>query len=168
MILGHEPSAEQKACQAPKPILLNCGFYDWPGPWEPAIVPIQLFRLGQLVIVGVPGEFSTMAGRRLRDTVAEAILAVQPDQAPLYVVIAGLSNEYTHYITTYEEYQVQRYEGASTLYGPHTLDAYLQEFSALATALASGSPVPPGPIPGAARPNKQATSRRTHSTSSRA
>ena len=36
--------------------------------------------------------------------------------------------KYTHYITTYEEYQQQRYEGASTLYGPHTLAAYQQEF----------------------------------------
>ena len=39
------------------------------------------------------------------------------------VVIAGLTNDYSHYVTTYEEYQVQRYEGASTLFGPHTLGA---------------------------------------------
>ncbi|CRK26471.1 hypothetical protein BN1708_004200 [Verticillium longisporum] len=31
---------------------------------------------------------------------------------------------YTHYITTQEEYSIQRYEGASTFYGPHTLAAY--------------------------------------------
>lgn len=35
-----------------------------------------------------------------------------------YVVIAGPANTYGHYITTIEEYSVQRYEGASTLYGP--------------------------------------------------
>jgi len=34
----------------------------------------------------------------------------------------------THYITTYEEYQVQRYEGASTIYGPRTLDAYIHQY----------------------------------------
>lgn len=33
--------------------------------------------------------------------------------------------------------QEQRYEAASTVYGPHTLSAYLQEFSTLAKALAT-------------------------------
>ena len=42
------------------------------------------------------------------------------------VVIAGLANTYSSYITTFEEYAVQRYEGASTIFGPHTLDAYIQ------------------------------------------
>jgi hypothetical protein len=41
--------------------------------------------------------------------------------------LAGLSNTYTHYITTFEEYEKQRYEAASTIYGPHTLLAYLQQ-----------------------------------------
>lgn len=38
-------------------------------------------------------------------------------------------------------------QGASTLYGPHTLSAYIQEFRKLATALVSGQSVPPGPQP---------------------
>ncbi|ELV10211.1 Neutral ceramidase [Tupaia chinensis] len=53
------------------------------------------------------------------------------------VVISGLCNVYTHYITTYEEYQVQRYEAASTIYGPHTLSAYIQLFRGLAKAIAT-------------------------------
>ena len=59
-------------------------------------------------------------------------------------VIAGLSNSYTQYIATYEEFQAQRYEAASTLYGPHTLAAYQQEYDKLATALATGQPISPG------------------------
>ena len=47
------------------------------------------------------------------------------------VVLAGLANVYTHYVTTFEEYQVQRYEGASTLYGPHTLRAYQEQYEYL-------------------------------------
>jgi neutral ceramidase len=38
-----------------------------------------------------------------------------------------------------EEYcflQIQRYEGASTIYGPHTLSAYIQKFRGLAKAIA--------------------------------
>lgn len=35
-----------------------------------------------------------------------------------YVVVAGPANSYSHYVTTREEYGVQRYEGASTIFGP--------------------------------------------------
>lgn len=45
--------------------------------------------------------------------IAEGVL---DDRA--YVVIAGPANTYGHYITTREEYGVQRYEGASTIFGP--------------------------------------------------
>ena len=55
-------------------------------------------------------------------------------------VISGLSNVYTHYITTFEEYQAQRYEAASTLYGPHTLKAYLEQYVRLARAMVEVSP----------------------------
>ena len=63
------------------------------------------------------------------------------------VVVTGLSNAYSGYAVTYEEYQMQRYEGASTMYGPHTLSAYVQEFDKLALAIALKKPVPPGPSP---------------------
>eukprot|EP01119_Soliformovum_irregulare_P003951 TRINITY_DN14980_c0_g1_i1.p1 TRINITY_DN14980_c0_g1~~TRINITY_DN14980_c0_g1_i1.p1 ORF type:complete len:704 (-),score=205.22 TRINITY_DN14980_c0_g1_i1:76-2187(-) len=140
------PSQEEKACQAPKPILLNVGDVEFPGPWIAKIIPVQLLRLGNFYIVGVPGEFSTMSGRRLRETVLKAIVSAGGDPNSK-VVIAGLSNDYTHYITTFEEYGIQRYEGASTLYGPHTLAAYQQTFSELAVAMVTGDPVPHGPNP---------------------
>ena len=35
-----------------------------------------------------------------------------------YVVLSGPANTYSHYVTTREEYSVQLYEGASTLFGP--------------------------------------------------
>jgi neutral ceramidase len=41
----------------------------------------------------------------------------------------------------------QRYEAASTLYGPHTLAAYQQLYSAMAAALAQGQAYPAGPTP---------------------
>ena len=52
------------------------------------------------------------------------------------MVISALANTYINYVTTLEEYNVQRYEGASTIYGPHTLSAFIQEFNKLAAALA--------------------------------
>eukprot|EP01087_Luapelamoeba_hula_P002224 TRINITY_DN1191_c0_g1_i1.p1 TRINITY_DN1191_c0_g1~~TRINITY_DN1191_c0_g1_i1.p1 ORF type:complete len:709 (+),score=67.90 TRINITY_DN1191_c0_g1_i1:16-2142(+) len=140
-----DPTAEQRKCQYPKPILLNTGGINLPSPWEPSILPLQIFRIGQLFIIGVPGEFSTMSGRRLRDTVSGVLQ--KHGIVNSTVVIAGLSNAYSHYITTREEYEVQRYEGASTLYGPNTLAAYQQEYAKLAAALVTGTPVPAGPTP---------------------
>lgn len=91
----------------------------------------QILRVGNLYIVAIPGELTTMSGRRMRKAVAEAVKENLSDGSDPHVVIAGLSNVYTHYIATYEEYQKQRYEAASTLYGPHTLEAYLKQYKLL-------------------------------------
>ncbi|PSR86146.1 Neutral ceramidase [Actinidia chinensis var. chinensis] len=143
------PGKEQIACHYPKPILLDTGEMKLPYDWAPSILPIQILRIGQLVILAVPGEFTTMAGRRLRDAVKTVLTSGGNGafDSNIHVVIAGLTNTYSQYVTTFEEYQVQRYEGASTLYGPHTLSAYIQEFQKLATALISGQSVEPGPQP---------------------
>ena len=68
-----------------------------------------------------------MSGRRWREVVQTSAAAIFDDLngTDPAVVLGAPANSYTHYITTPEEYLVQRYEGASTLYGPHTLDAYL-------------------------------------------
>lgn len=50
-----DPSAEQKQCQSPKPILLNVGEITFPVPWAPNILPFQIFRIGNLFILGIPG-----------------------------------------------------------------------------------------------------------------
>lgn len=140
-----KPTAEQEACHAPKPILLDVGEMHYPYEWVPYIVEIQVLRIGQLAILSVPGEFTTMAGRRLKRAVEATVRDVWGDG--LHLVIAGLTNTYASYITTFEEYAVQRYEGGFTLFGPHTLDAYIQEFVRLAGAMARGEPTEPGPTP---------------------
>ncbi|XP_049614616.1 neutral ceramidase [Syngnathus scovelli] len=146
-LLG-EPSNQTQECHWPKPILFSTGEMNWPLPWHPEIVDVQIFTVGSLAVVAVPGEMTTMAGRRLREAVKQEL---QRGEAfsDADVVIAGLSNVYTHYISTYEEYQVQRYEGASTIYGPHTLSAYILKFSHLACAIAQDrvGTLAPGPPP---------------------
>lgn len=67
-----QPTAEQRKCQAPKPVLLNVGTTK-PIEWVPLILPQQIFQIGQLYILAVPGEFSTMSGRRLKLTVQQAL-----------------------------------------------------------------------------------------------
>ncbi|KAK9734779.1 hypothetical protein RND81_04G163000 [Saponaria officinalis] len=143
------PGKEQVDCQKPKPILLDTGEMKVPYDWAPAILPVQILRIGQFVILSVPSEFTTMAGRRLRDAV-KTVLTSAPNgefNGGVHVVIAGLTNTYSQYVTTHEEYEVQRYEGASTLYGPHTLSAYIQEFQMLAKAIIQGQTINPGPQP---------------------
>ncbi|KAF5939574.1 hypothetical protein HYC85_023833 [Camellia sinensis] len=142
------PGKEQKNCQYPKPILLDTGEMQLPYAWAPSVLPIQILRIGQLVILTVPGEFTTMAGRRLRDAVRTVLISGGGEfNGNVHVVIAGLTNTYSQYVTTIEEYEVQRYEGASTLFGPHTLSAYIQEFQKLATALVNGQSIESGPQP---------------------
>ncbi|KAG5262835.1 hypothetical protein AALO_G00279430 [Alosa alosa] len=143
-----EPSNETRDCHEPKPILFNTGEMNWPLPWHPQIVDVQIITIGSVAIVATPGEPTTMAGRRMRDAIKQELEA-QAGFSNTEVIIAGLCNIYTHYITTYEEYQVQRYEAASTIYGPHTLEAYLQHFRSLAKAIAEGkvAELPKGPEP---------------------
>nr|CAD7266880.1 unnamed protein product [Timema shepardi] len=140
------PKLEDEECQGSKPILLETGRLKFPYSWQPSIVSTQLAVLGDVAIACVPGEFTTMAGRRLRDAVSGAF--AQKGRGKVHhVVVAGLCNTYSSYITTKEEYDVQRYEGASTIFGPHTLQIYLQQYERLAEAIAIGSPVDPGPDP---------------------
>uniref|UniRef100_A0A8C8CN42 Neutral ceramidase n=1 Tax=Oncorhynchus tshawytscha TaxID=74940 RepID=A0A8C8CN42_ONCTS len=140
------PSNETQDCHQPKPILFSTGEMTWPLPWHPSIVDVQIITIGPVAIVAIPGEMTTMSGRRIREAVKQELEA-QGTFSNAEVVVAGLCNIYTHYITTYEEYQIQRYEGASTIYGPHTLSAYIQKFRGLAKAIAEPTELPKGPEP---------------------
>ena len=147
----HDPSDAQKICQHPKPILLDVGAATRPYAWTPNIVDIQLLRVGSLIMIIAPGEATTMSGRRWRDAITTA--AKQSLSIATLAVIGGPSNTYAHYIATEEEYTVQRYEGASTLYGPHELEAYINLTVSHLPYLCSPSqvqalpPLPAGPQP---------------------
>lgn len=139
-------SPSKTTCQEEKPITLDA----WKRleipltiPWMPEVLPLQIVTIGNLAIVAVPYEMTTMAGRRLRRTVLDQLSASGVNQ----VVIAGLANAYAGYLTTREEYAQQEYEGASTYFGPWSLAAVQQEAEKLAIALRSGAAVPAGPQP---------------------
>lgn len=122
-----------KACQSPKPILFETG--SGTPPLQSQVHQVSLFRIGQLVILALPTEITTMAGRRLR----ESVMSQLGDWAQ-HIVIAGYANGYSGYVTTAEEYTLQQYEGAHTLHGRWSLAAYQQIASQLATALEVGQP----------------------------
>jgi neutral ceramidase len=144
------PSKAQRACQYPKPVLLNVGQATTPYLWSPNIIDIQTLRIGQLLIIVSPGEATTMSGRRWREAVHNAAKSsVLPSSVDPLVVLGGPANTYAHYITTEEEYSVQRYEGASTLHGPHTLAAHINASLTYLPLLADDNtaPIPAGPSP---------------------
>eukprot|EP00057_Strongylocentrotus_purpuratus_P021390 XP_011675864.1 PREDICTED: neutral ceramidase [Strongylocentrotus purpuratus] len=119
---------------------------NFPYEWSPHIVDTQILRIGDFAILAIPGEFTTMSGRRVRDAVTKEMIA-NGASANATAVIAGLTNTYSDYIVTYEEYQVQRYEGASTIFGQHTLQAYINQFRNLTTNMMQDKTPPRGPIP---------------------
>ncbi len=89
------------------------------------MLPLQILRVGQLVLLIVPTEMTTMAGRRMRDHMKALLVENGVIGAEGVVIIAGLANGYADYTTTFEEYQIQRYEGGSTIFGPHQLNVGL-------------------------------------------
>ncbi|ONI86811.1 alkaline ceramidase [Saccharothrix sp. ALI-22-I] len=125
-------------CQYPKASLVPTGLVQA----TPNVVPLQIVRIGPLHLVAVPGEVTIVAGLRLRRAVA-AEVGVPVEN----VLVQGYANDYSQYVTTPEEYDLQQYEGGSTLFGRNTLPAYQQEFTKLAASLRAGTPLAPGPTP---------------------
>jgi neutral ceramidase len=109
--------------------------------FEVPIQPFQIFRIGNLAVVGLPWEVTTTAARRIRSLLLEELAPVGIDT----VVVAGLVNDFVHYLTTREEYATQQYEGASTVYGPWSLAAVKQETRRLALSLRDGGQPDAGP-----------------------
>lgn len=129
-------------CQGVKPIAIETGTQT-PDPWTPNVLPLQVYGVGNLTIAAAPFELTTMTGRRIDKAVNSQLL---PDKKN-YVVLSALSNAYAGYVATPEEYQLQRYEGASTHFGPWQASALVQEFSKLTKALTLNKSVDPGVEP---------------------
>ncbi|WLR43001.1 neutral/alkaline ceramidase [Bacillus carboniphilus] len=128
----------------PKPVLFAPSKVT-PDAWTPQTIPIQMIQLGDLYLLSVPGEFTTMAGRRLTTHIKEQI--DEKTGKDNTVIISGLSNSYSSYVATPEEYDKQHYEGASTQFGKWTLSAYLQAFTSLTDALINDGSVQSDPTP---------------------
>ncbi|WP_333619681.1 neutral/alkaline non-lysosomal ceramidase N-terminal domain-containing protein [Dietzia sp.] len=107
------------------------------------VYPFHLLRLGGHYIFALPFEVTTVAGLRLRETLAAA-LGLPAEQADDLITIQGYSNGYGHYLTTPEEYATQNYEGGATAFGPWQLPATQQIAAELAESLRDGTPLDPG------------------------
>jgi len=129
-------------CQRPKRTLL--------GPIQTLLVvgehglpknaQITTVRLDSLLLGAVPAEVTTVAGFRMRRSMAEGFGGPVGD-----TVLIGLANGFLQYVTTEEEYQLQHYEGGSTLYGPGTAAFLGRRLGELTRTIATGTDhSPPG------------------------
>jgi neutral ceramidase len=159
---------EYKEAQYPKVVLAATGFIigsqkdgdtgeTIKTPISPEILPVQIFRIGELILCAMPVEVTTMAGRRIENTIKLIFNGdsnndgwADEDGPIRYVVVEQCTNAYAGYVTTYEEYLKQNYEGGSTLFGPHELKAFQQTVATLARSMKNGTvldksnePIPP-------------------------
>lgn len=134
-------------CHGVKPVILPSGLMSFSIfkfiPLMPQVLPVQVLKIGNLVIAGQPTEITTMAGRRVKKTLLSSFPHGEVDHA----VVAGLSNTYASYLATYEEYLKQGYEGGGTMFGPYELEAFQQEYVKLCSAIVTGDDVESGPEP---------------------
>jgi len=126
------PTEELRNCQNPKAILFPMGETK-PIASLPQILPYGIVLVGDLAILVMPHEVTTMASRRLKKQV-QTVLGDKISE----IVLSGLTNDFSGYITTPEEYGTQNYEGGHTLHGSQSLNALRQEFHAMSLEIKTG------------------------------
>lgn len=108
------------------------------GPLQPLILPkkdfphqllLQAIQIDDLVFLPVPFETTKEAGIRIAAQFKEKFAPANDLQS---VAVISCANGYYGYVTTPEEYSVQRYEGGHTLYGPQTQPFLAGQLSNLA------------------------------------
>src|SRR5204863_10019309 len=104
----------------------------------PKAVPLMTLRIGDRLLVSIPGEMTVEMGRRVRSAVMNAVAG----SGIADVVIVGLANEYEDYFTTPQEYDTQHYEGAATVYGRASSVALEETLVKLTHAMVAGRKAP--------------------------
>lgn len=146
--LGMEQGAARKkpaGCQGAKHQVLDLFFGSLPNKLLgtkilPSFAQVTVLRIGNRLIGTVPGEVTTVAGRRMQAAMLAGAsgIGVPVDSA----LVMGLSNGHVMYVATAEEYGAQYYEGASTIYGPGEAAMFARALGGLAGMLSSGDTLP--------------------------
>jgi neutral ceramidase len=103
----------------------------------PNVVPVSVWRVGDLGIAALPSEVTRTMGLRIRDAVAAA-----SGGQLARVALAGLTDGYISYTATPEEYDLCEYEGSFTLYGRRQGPRYRDFTAGLAGSMFAGGPAP--------------------------
>lgn len=104
----------------------------------PEAVPLIVARIDDRVIGSIPGEATKQTGARVR----KALIRASAGSGVQRALVSGLTNEFTSYYATAEEYDAQYYEGSTTLHGRASAAAVTEVLGRLAAALAERRPAP--------------------------
>jgi neutral ceramidase len=85
-----------------------------PKLWPAKTASLSL-RLGDLVVIGIPGELATRLGIEVKHKAKEITGAAHP-------IIGGLADEWIGYIIPIEQYNMGKYEASMSFYGPTLAD----------------------------------------------
>jgi neutral ceramidase len=100
--------------------------------YQPHTLPLRLLKVGDLWLMGCPGEPTSWLAHELAQAMRE--------RGAREVMVAGVCGDYAGYFTTEREYKAQHYEGSSTLWGRNTEHWLLERFEALARSAATAIP----------------------------
>ncbi len=104
----------------------------------PHVLFIQALQIQDTVLLPLPFEVTTEAGRQMVKKCREAGRKAGMPDSYRYTVM-DVSNGYWGYCATRDEYSRQHYEGSSTLYGPGTAGYLAARMSRLVEELPKGS-----------------------------
>ena len=105
---------------------------------------LQTIQIDDVLIVPLPFETTKEAGVRLAGQCRAKLMAENKNDLR-HVVVVSCANGYFGYVTTPEEYSIQRYEGGHTLYGPQTQPFLAAHVSKLTLAMKNGARAAPLP-----------------------
>jgi neutral ceramidase len=108
----------------------------------PGTQPVSVMRIGRLGILAFPSEITKQMGLRIRTAVKSAAGGAYDD-----VILSGLTNGYSSYTATPEEYDACHYEGSFTLFGRRQGALYRDTATAISNALIKGVPYSGDPEP---------------------
>ena len=127
---------ERDGCQAPKAKMLG-SFQDAilgrsPDRY-PEHVSFGLVHIDDTWLSFVPAELTVHAGSAVNRRVEQVVLT--KNKSPSHFIVAGPANAYIQYVTTRPEYNLQFYEGASTLYGSQSSEYIAERLEILARSM---------------------------------
>ena len=108
---------------------------------------VQVIRINDLALAGVPGEPTIEMGRRIERSIlgADAAAASATHTAPIFknAITVGLANDYASYFPTQQEYEAYHYEGSFSLFGQQSGNVLKARLFHLAELMQRGQPVEP-------------------------
>lgn len=98
---------------------------------------LQTIQIDDVMLLPLPFETTIESGVRIAKQCQDKLAAENKKDIRSFVVIS-VANGYYGYVTTPEEYSIQRYEGGHTLYGPQTQPFLAGQLSKLALEMGKG------------------------------